>query len=233
MPDCHPLDNPIWSALTTEHASLALGDELARRYPPEIGPLSGLVSETEAGYESLRTLAGPGGMIVLFLEEPPVPGPGWTLIRGGELCQMIAMNGDNADPAPLRATISIRRLTGEDVPDMVALAELTEPGPFRNSTSELGVFFGIFDSGRLVAMAGQRMHIPGFVEVSAVCTHPDARGHGYARALIAEVMAEIRKHDETPFLHVLPDNYAAIRVYEGLGYVQRRLLHLAVLKNEG
>ncbi|HUN84495.1 MAG TPA: GNAT family N-acetyltransferase [Terracidiphilus sp.] len=232
MPDPHPLDNPIWSALTTEHASLALGDSLARRYPPAIGPLSGMASQTEAGYESLRTLAGPEGLVGLFLEQPPVPRPGWTLVRGGELCQMISTSADAADSTPLPPGVSMRRLTADDVSEMVALAELTEPGPFRNRTHELGVFYGIFDAGRLVAMAGQRMHVPGFVEVSAVCTHPDARGRGYARALMAEVMKEIRRRGETPFLHVFAENQSAMRVYEGLGYVQRRILHLAVLKNE-
>lgn len=233
MPGPHPLDSPIWNALTTEHASLALGDGLARRYPPAIGPLSGTADQTEASYESLRMLAGPGGIVVLFLKEPPVPRPGWTLVRGGELCQMISVNGDSGDSVPLPRGVSMRQLTGEDVPEMVALAELTEPGPFRIRTRELGVFYGVFDSGRLVAMAGQRMHVPGFVEVSAVCTHPDSRGHGYARALMAEVMEEIRQRGETPFLHAFTDNYPAIRVYEGLGYVQRRVLNLAVLKNEG
>jgi len=232
MPDSHPLDNPIWSALTTEHASLALGDGHARRYPPAIGPLSGMASQTEAAYGSLRSLAGPTGTIVLFLQQPAVPRPGWTLIRGGQLCQMILANLDGLESAPLPTAVSMRRLTAADVSEMVALAELTEPGPFRNRTHELGIFYGIFDSGRLVAMAGQRMHVPGFVEVSAVCTHPDARGRGYARALMAEVMREIRQRGETPFLHAFTDNYPAIRVYEGLGYVQRRILHLAVLKNE-
>ncbi|HLY43364.1 MAG TPA: GNAT family N-acetyltransferase [Terracidiphilus sp.] len=231
MHGAHLLDNPIWNALNTEHASLALGDRPARRYPPAIGPLSGTVDQTEASFEALRPLAGPKGIVVLFLTEPSIPRSGWTEIRGGELMQMVCTPDGDSAPAPLSKNATMRLLSRDDVPAMVALAELTEPGPFRERTSELGIFVGIFEGQRLVAMAGQRMHLPGFVEVSAVCTHPDARGRGYARVLIAEVMAEIRRRGETPFLHVLPDN-PAIRVYEGLGYEHRRRLHLSVIRND-
>jgi predicted GNAT family acetyltransferase len=110
---------------------------------------------------------------------------------------------------------------------------LTEPGPFRDRTIELGPFFGIFEAGRLVAMAGQRMHLPHHVEVSAVCTHPDARGRGYARLLIATVMDEIRQRGKIPFLHSYAHNYPAIRVYESLGFTERRTFELAVIKNQG
>lgn len=242
MPDLQPLDNPIWNALNTEHSSFALGDGIARRYPAEIGPLSGLADQTTESYEVLRELAGPGAIVVLFLTEPAIPRPGWprpgwprpgwTLIRDGELSQMICINPSSLDPAPMPPNATSRQLTSADVPEMVALAELTQPGPFHNRTIELGVFYGIFDSGRLVAMAGQRLHLPDFVEVSAVCTHPDARGRGFARALMAQVIQEIRRRGKTPILHTFADNYPAIRVYEGLGFTLRRTLHLAVLKND-
>ena len=124
-----------------------------------------------------------------------------------------------------------RPLAASDVPEMVALADLTKPGPFRDRTMELGAFFGIFEAGRLVAMAGQRLHLPHHVEVSAVCTHPDARGRGYARLLIAKVMEEIRQRGKVPFLHSLAENEAAVRVYRSLGFRERRMFELAVLKN--
>jgi len=126
----------------------------------------------------------------------------------------------------------LRHLTRADVPAMVELAELTEPGPFRARTSELGEFFGIFESGHLLAMAGQRIRLPGFIEVSAVCTRPDARGRGYARVVMSEVIADILGRGALPMLHVLADNHAAIRVYEALGFTHRRRLHLAVLQAE-
>jgi predicted GNAT family acetyltransferase len=114
---------------------------------------------------------------------------------------------------------------------MVELATLTEPGPFRERTSELGIFYGIFDGDRLLAMAGQRMRVPGFVEVSAVCTHPDVRGRGFGGVVMREVIREIVESDRTPFLHAFADN-PAVRLYERLGFTQRRSFHLAVIKNE-
>jgi ribosomal protein S18 acetylase RimI-like enzyme len=228
----HPLDNPIWNSLLTEHSPLAISNGLARRYPAAIGPLSGLTRQSAENYEALRVLAGPGGVVALFCTEPPSPPPGWTLIRGGLLTQMVCREPRSLAPVTLALGEELRPLAAADVPEMVALAELTEPGPFRQRTIELGAFFGIFHSGRLLAMAGQRMHLPKFVEVSAVCTHPDARGRGYARLLIGIVMEEIHRRGKTAFLHSFADNYGAIRVYESLGFTQRRTFELAVLKNE-
>lgn len=228
----HPLDNPIWNSLLTEHSSLALSNHLARRYPAAIGPLSGIAHQSPENYEALRPLAGPDGVVVLFCTEEPTPPSGWKLIRGGVLTQMVCENPMPTRPVEFTRGEVFRPLTTADVPEMVALAELTEPGPFRDRTIELGPFWGIFEGGRLVAMAGERMHLPRHVEVSAVCTHPDTRGRGYARMLIATVMDEIRQRGKIPFLHSWADNYPAIRVYEGLGFTERRTFELAVLRNE-
>jgi GNAT superfamily N-acetyltransferase len=232
MPTPHPLDNPIWAALNTEHSMLALGGALAKRYPAEIGPLSATADQSVASYDALRALAGPGGTVVLFLTEPPTPPPGWTLLRGGQLTQMICINPERVLSPTSVPGVDLRRLTASDVPAMLELTALTEPGPFRQRTIELGAFWGIFDSGRLLAMTGQRLHLPDAIEVSAVCTHPDARGRGYARTLMSRVIADIRQRGNTPFLHVLPENEAAIRVYRSLGFSLRTTFHLAVLKNE-
>ena len=227
------LDNPIWNALRTEHSAVALGDARARRYPPAVGPLSGVPALQPENYASLRELAGPDGILALFYQEPIEAPTGWSNIRPGLLSQMVCADPrDSSGSAVLPAEFCLRELRLEDVPAMVALAELTEPGPFRRRTIELGRFFGIFEGERLLAMAGQRLHLPQHIEVSAVCTHPGARGRGYARILMSTVMNDIRQRGKTPFLHTLADNVAAIRVYESLGFVQRRHLHLAVLKNE-
>ena len=201
MSDVRLLDDPIWNSLNTAHAHLALGNGLARRYPPAIGPLGGLANHSDAAYEELRALAGPSGIVVLFLPDVPRPRPGWTIVREGPLTQMICLDPSAASPTSLSAGVRMRRLTSADAPEMVALAELTEPGPFRERTHELGVFYGIFDEGRLISMAGQRTRVPGFVEVSAVCTHPDARGKGYARRLMLAVMDDIRSEGSAPYLH--------------------------------
>jgi GNAT superfamily N-acetyltransferase len=229
MANPHPLDNPIWHALHTEHSTLAIGTGLARRYPAAVGPLSGMADQSQASYEALRTLAGPGGTLVLFLVDPPALPSGWTMVRDGTLSQMVCtnFNAPTDDPRP-----AITRLSSADVPAMLELTHLTEPGPFRERTIELGAFFGIFDATRLLAMAGQRLHLPQYVEVSAVCTHPQARGRGYAYALMAEAIREIQERGKIAFLHVFADNHAAIRVYERLGFTRRRDLHLAVIRND-
>jgi ribosomal protein S18 acetylase RimI-like enzyme len=227
MPDQHLLDQPMWNSLITSHAPFAIGDGLARTYIPDIGPLTGLAEQSPAAYEHLHRLVEPNSLQALFLHEPPIPRAGWTLVRGGLIDQMLFTRSSlEAPPQPE----GMRLLTAADAPAMVELARLTEPGPFRIRTHELGVFYGIFEGQRLLAMAGQRMRVPGFVEVSAVCTHPDARGRGYARALMSTVMKLILDNGDTPFLHTFSDNHSAIRVYHALGYKKRRAFHLSVIK---
>jgi GNAT superfamily N-acetyltransferase len=234
------LDNPIWNALRTGHAALALGDDHARRYPPEIGPLSGIPDQSEASYASLVRLAGEYPVVLFSLEPIRIP-PGWSQLRNGTIVQMVRSARVAGTPGPGFETreatklsgsdCELRQLTAADAPGMVALAELTEPGPFRLRTIELGNFYGIFHGGDLVAMAGKRMDLPGFIEVSGVCTHPDARGRGYARTLMQIVIGEIERDGKTPFLHAWADN-PAVHLYESLGFALTRQFHLAVLKCE-
>ena len=128
-----------------------------------------------------------------------------------------------------QSNLPIQPLGDADVSEMLELTALTDPGPFRSRTIELGGFIGIREDGRLAAMAGRRLALPGFTEVSAVCTHPDFRGRGYAQALVSAVSRAIQEQGETPILHVYSSNSAAIRVYESLGFVLRRKLHVAVV----
>ena len=225
------LDNPIWNALGTEHRSLALVEGAARRYPASIGPLAGTPDQSRESYDGLAVLAGPGGILALFFPDAPALAAGWSLFRGGVLTQMICRRPRLVESSALPAGIKLRRLGTADVPAMIELATLTEPGPFRERTIELGNFYGIFESDRLLAMAGQRMRVPGFIEVSAVCTHPDARGRGYAGILMSEVMRDIAAEGEVPFLHALAEN-PAVRLYEKLGFTHRRDFQLAVIKRD-
>ena len=227
--DSGVLDNPIWNALTSDHARFAVGGTRARRYPEEIGPLSGMPEQSAEGYEELRAATSAGGLAALFFSETPRPGAGWTVVRGGELAQMAAPRPELTG-VQLPEGVRLRRLTPEDAGEMVALAKLTEPGPFRLGTIALGSYFGIFEGERLVSMAGERLSLPGFVEVSAVCTHPEARGRGYAAMLMSRVIEGILAAGKRPFLHTWADNHGAIRIYERLGFRLRRTFELAVVQ---
>ena len=130
----------------------------------------------------------------------------------------------------MHSTPQFVRLTHSDVPEMQALAQLTKPGPFGARTHEMGDYLGIRSAGILAAMAGERLRLPGYTEISAVCTHPHHLGHGYASALMGELMNRIRNRRELPFLHVRPENTRAIQLYERLGFKQRASFYYAVLR---
>ncbi len=224
-----PLDNPIWSALTSHQSGLAVGDSLARRFPADVGPLAGLIDQSEAAYASLAPLGRDDEQLVLFMNEPPSPPTDWHLDVAGHLTQMVLEEAPST-VRPHWFETRIEPMTEVDIPEMLVLTQLTKPGPFRQRTRELGGYVGIRESGRLAAMAGERLHMPGYTEISAVCTHPDFQGKGYAGALIISVAQKILARGETPFLHAWIDNHNAIRLYEKLGFRQRRIIHLGVVR---
>jgi len=224
------LDNPIWNSLASCHAHFALGAlvgrGLARRYPSDIGPLSAIREITPEAYADLAAIVPEGDVAVLFLENSPEVPAGWELLRDGALVQMVCPT------VPDRPSLAeaILPMSSADFPEMVTLASLTEPGPFRAHTANLGGFVGIRVDGRLAAMAGQRLAPTGFAEVSAVCTHPDFRGRGYAQALVAAVTRNIYADGRMPFLTSFEANTGAVRIYQQVGFVLRRTFQLAVLK---
>jgi ribosomal protein S18 acetylase RimI-like enzyme len=241
----HPLDNVIWQALTTRQTHCAEICGEARWFLRDITLLSAFREPSDKGYDSLAELAGPGGTAALFLDEPYHPRPGWDLLADPPLLQMIFENG--ALPASSAAASAIVELGQKDSPEMLELATLTKPGPFGSRTHELGTYLGIrrrvgdgisdqvvnervSKEDNLVAMAGERLKVPGHTEVSAVCTHPDHTGQGYAGILMTEVMRRILARGETPFLHVREDNLRAIELYQRLGFRTRLRSHLALLR---
>jgi ribosomal protein S18 acetylase RimI-like enzyme len=227
----HPLDNVIWNALTTRQAEFAESYAEARRFVPEVTSLAGLNEANAEGYESLKALLRSSGTVALFLDEPYQPRDGWELVGNAPLLQMICENGDMRGKAPGRSDPGLIGLSAADSAEMIELTALTKPGPFNKRTHELGTYLGIRCDRKLVAMAGERLKVPGYTEVSAVCTHPEYTGRGYAGLLMAEVMRLIRSRGETPFLHVRENNLRAIGLYERLGFRRRVVLHLAVLRS--
>lgn len=228
-PSIDLLDNPIFYALTTRLTEFSEGGDLARRFHPEIGPLAGLLEQSAEAYGELGALLGTGEYAVLFLEDEPRPPAGWELRVHASGDQMVF---DGEVPAAADG-FNIEPLGNDDVEEMLELTKLTDPGPFRSRTIELGGFVGIRKDGRLAAMAGQRLSMPGFSEVSGVCTHPDFRGLGSAQALVSHVSDVIRGRGDLPILHVYSKNDSAIRVYERLGFRLRRRFHVAVVAAEG
>jgi ribosomal protein S18 acetylase RimI-like enzyme len=225
----HPLDNVIWTALTSEQANFAEANQLAGRFPADVGPLAGLKEPNAQGFNFLADLLNQGEAAALFLDEPHEAPTGFTVVAKAPLLQMVQEEPTPCPEEPPSAD-QFTELGVDDIPDMLTLTRLTQPGPFGTRTRELGSYFGIRRSGSLVAMAGERLHVSGYREVSAVCTHPQHRGHGYAAALMQAVMAGMRARKEIPFLHVRADNDQAVGLYERLGFRRRLLLHLVVLR---
>jgi GNAT superfamily N-acetyltransferase len=217
------LDNPIWYALSTDQSYLAQSNHLAKRFPRDVAPFGAMKAQSQSEYGALAQILC-GDVAALFLASKPVLPPDWSMRLSGDMYQMTF-----DAPPPAEPNQSFRKLAQADVPEMLALTKLTEPGPFLPRTIELGAYYGIHDSGSLVAMAGERLHLTGFTEVSAVCTHPNFRGRGYGNALMSVVISGIMNREETPFLHVKTDN-PALALYKKLGFQIRAQLHLAVIQ---
>jgi len=224
-----PLDNPAWSALTTHQAHLALGGNLARRYRPQLAPIAAVGRRDRASLDELATLVEAGDSVSLpaTLESVvPVLPPQLAVTLEKRLVQMVCETRADIPASPVELLV----LSGADIPEMLALTALTHPGPFRPDTYTLGLYLGIRVDGRLAAMGGQRMHVPGYREISAICTHPDFQGKGYARAIVSRLVAETFDRGLVPFLHVEEGNQRAQGVYRDFGFVERTRLPLLVVE---
>ena len=225
MGDSKQLEQPPWSALTSTHAALALGNALARRYPPDIAPMAGIREVSPACLDALVALMKPDDIVGLFSAEP-VPANGDLVVVEHKMIEQMVYEPSEIAPA----TGEQVTLTLADVSEMEQLVELTKPGPFARRTIVLGSYIGIRKDGRLVAMAGERMRCDGFTEISAVCTHPDHCGRGHALFLVSTLMRDILARGETPFLHIFSDNTGAAALYRKLGFAYCRSLTVTVLK---
>jgi len=222
----HALDRPVWASLSTHHSALSLGGALAKRFAPDINLFASTRDDSDAALAALAALIEPGEKVfVLQVPEIVIP-KGLRVTKAAEGVQMVATRRMQIEPG----YEGMLTLTDADAPEMLALATLTNPGPFLARTHAMGRFIGIRIDGHLVAMAGERMRMPGYTEVSGVCTHPEFRGRGMAGRLSASVAAAIEARGDQPFLHAWKTNLPAISLYEQLGFRIRTEVNVAVLE---
>lgn len=225
----HLLDNMIWHALTTGNSDIAERHGPVALYPEDIAPFTGLENFSEENLRLLHaTIPDKRTIAIAYTDRINLDNTQWATLQHMDCCQMVY-----TEPAASFITPQshlVQPLTAAHIPQMLELTALTKPGPFRQRTILFGNYFGIFVDGRLAAMAGQRMHPHPYLEVSAVCTHPDFRGHGYAKAIMLKVMELIIQQSCTPFLHVLSDNASAIALYQSIGFSIRRNLFIDVIR---
>ncbi|GAA2587062.1 GNAT family N-acetyltransferase [Winogradskya consettensis] len=209
------LDNPVWAALSGPQKNLSLRYARSARFDPAISAFAALEDPSDPlAWADLRSLLDEGETVILAAPGLVVPdGFGAEGLTPG--LQLVGAGYHGAPAAEAEV------LTGDDVAEVMDLVGRTRPGPFRERTVELGTYLGIRRGGKLVAMAGQRMRLPGYTEISAVCTDPEFRGAGLATRLIAAVTDEIRSRGDIPFLHAANTNTTAIRLYENLGFTVR------------
>jgi predicted GNAT family acetyltransferase len=221
-----PLDRPVWASLSSHHIAGSLGGPLARRYAPDVNLFASARDDSPEALAALAELVPNDAHLYLLQAPEIVVPPGCVVAKSAPGVQMVATRRIGAQVS--RESIGV--LTEADVPEMLALARLTEPGPFLSRTHTMGTFLGIRIGGRLAAMAGERMRFPGHTEISGVCTHPDFRGRGLARRLSTAVAAAIEARGDQPFLHAWASNHPAIELYERLGFERRCPVNVIVLK---
>jgi len=211
------LDNPAWHALTGPHARFAIGGDLARRYPDEVAPFVAVRSWDDPGvWDALREIVAPGEAFGLSGFEGELPA-GWSFVGGGDGVQLVETPA--LTPRPDDEAIT---LGADDVADMLAIVERNQPGPFRPRTHELGRYIGIRRGGRLIAMAGERLHPEGWTEISAVAVDEDHRRQGLASRLVLDVAFHIQERGDRALMHAAAANTGAIAAYERLGFALRR-----------
>lgn len=220
-----PLDNPVWTALTTKQAQHAHSSALARRFPPEMALLGALAANTPMAFDSLAQLIQRDA-VTLYFTAPPKLTPGWEVVRAVELHQMVQETEAPPPSAESQVAPEVIELTPADILEMSVVYAATRPGrALCPRIQKLGQFLGIREQGQLVAMGGLRLHLPGYREITAVATLPGHEGHGYATAIMRALIERIHARGERPFLTVRKDNTRAVEIYRRLGFKERALLY--------
>ena len=207
------LDDIFWKAMSGEQSRFAEGAGAARRYARGFSPILGFADRENPDWRALEPYCEPGERFYVDTWSGTAP-PGWDIVVDKKMKRMVWAGGLPDEDATLQA----RPLDASHAQQALELATLTNPGPFGLRTIELGEYHGVFVGGRLVAMAGERLHAGPYREVSGVCTHPDVQGHGYARRLSLKIVRLQMQRQQLPFLHVVSSNTTAHALYEKLGF---------------
>jgi ribosomal protein S18 acetylase RimI-like enzyme len=220
------LYNPVYNALLSGDAPLSFGTGNVKYFDEQVSPFAGFPQDYDKGFDDLYSLL-PADRKILFATPKPIKEPnGWQVkaeIKGAQFVYEGRNSGNDH-------SINLVPLNNKNIEEMIQLAALTKPGPFGPRTIEFGHYHGIFENDKLVAMTGQRLHVDNYTEISAVCTHPDHLGKGYAAALMLHQLNLIGNQGQIAFLHVREDNSRAIALYERLGFKFNRPMNFYFMK---
>ena len=218
------LDNPAWHALTERHVGFARGTDELKRYDPAIVLFAGFDRGKENIAEQFDEVFAAGDSLFLFDDYPALPS-GYEIETVVQCMQMVCKI-----PMPVAITESIVPLDASNQEEMYSLVSQVFPGYYLPGTAAMGDYFGIFKEGKLVAMAGERLCMDGYTEISAVVTHPSHIGRKYAQQLVSHLNDKNLQAGAIPFLHTGNKNERAINIYELLGYKKRRIIPVTKIK---
>jgi len=218
------LDNPAWYALNETHACFAIGNHEVKRYRPEIVVFSAYRSNAKNVFEKFNVLASVDESFFLIGELPELASN--YVIENTLPCVQMTCKSE----IKTTITATITELGEADDEQLESLINLVQPGYYKRDTRLMGDYYGIYENGQLVSVTGERMRMPALTEISAVVTHPDFTGRKYAQQLLAFVSNKNLHAGNIAFLHVAETNERAIRIYEHLGFIKRRMINFTKIK---
>ncbi len=225
-PSAH--DHFFWNALSGAQAQFATGTRSVRRLAPGFTPFMAAADPQRPDFAALAPYCRPGERLHCFEWKGAAP-EGWRIEFEATLCRMVWSAGTPPDSED----DGVVQLDHSHLAQVLDLVERTQPGPFGPRMLELGDYVGCFAGGRLVALAGERLHAGAHREISAVCTDPDHRGRGLAQLLVRHLIRRQLRRHETPLLHVRLENTSAHRLYEQMGFREQRRVAVRAIEYQG